>query len=131
QILGGAFDETYEASVNKIGEVHNKLGLEPRWYIGGYNALASDLLEEIALKMPVGRFETQTRAKRASLQKAILRAAMLDMDIAISVYIEAGRRDRIHTLNTIATNFEGAIGGVVSIVASAATELQASAQSLQ
>jgi hypothetical protein len=32
-IMDGRFDETYESSVTKIGEVHNKLGLEPRWYI--------------------------------------------------------------------------------------------------
>ena len=29
-ILDGRFDESYEASVTRIGEVHNKLGLEPR-----------------------------------------------------------------------------------------------------
>lgn len=29
-IMDGRFDDTYEASVTKIGEVHNKLGLEPR-----------------------------------------------------------------------------------------------------
>jgi len=130
-ILDGAFDETYEASVTKIGEVHNTLGLEPRWYIGGYNALTTDLVAAIAMKMPAGRFGSKVQLKKLNLQKAILRAAMLDMDLAISVYIEAGRRDRIETLNKIATDFEGAIGGVVSIVASAATELQASAQSLQ
>ena len=37
-IMQGQFDETYEASVTRIGEVHNKLGLEPRWYIGGATA---------------------------------------------------------------------------------------------
>ena len=29
-ILEGRFDADYEASVTRIGEVHNKLGLEPR-----------------------------------------------------------------------------------------------------
>ena len=46
-IVEGHFDETYEVSVTKIGEVHNKLGLEPRWYIGGYNFLVSRLIEAI------------------------------------------------------------------------------------
>jgi hypothetical protein len=42
--------------VTKIGEVHNKLGLEPRWYIGGYNTLVSGMLSAIAERLPVGKF---------------------------------------------------------------------------
>ena len=56
-IMDGRFDEAYEASVTKIGEVHNKLGLEPRWYIGGYNALVSGLVSAIAQRMPMRRFD--------------------------------------------------------------------------
>jgi methyl-accepting chemotaxis protein len=130
-ILEGRFDESYEASVTKIGEVHNRLGLEPRWYIGGYNALVTDLIEAIAVQLPVGRFDRTAWRRKLKLQQAITRAALLDMDIAISVYLEAGRRDRRTTLDKLASSFESAVGGVVSVVASAATELQASAQSLR
>jgi methyl-accepting chemotaxis protein len=129
-ILDGRFDAAYESSVTAIGEVHNKLGLEPRWYIGGYNVLVSGLLQAVADRLPAGRFERNTAQKRTDLQKAIVKAAMLDMDLAISVYLEAGRRDRRATLERLAEGFEAAIGGVVGVVASAATELQAVAQSL-
>jgi len=127
-IADGRFDETYETSVTKIGEVHNKLGLEPRWYIGGYNFLVSGVVEAIVLSMPTGKFERSTTARKAKLQKAIIKAAMLDMDFAIAVYLEAGKRERHATLERLASDFERAIGAVVSIVSSAATELQASAQ---
>jgi methyl-accepting chemotaxis protein len=130
-ILDGKFDESYEASVNKIGEVHNKLGLEPRWYIGGYNALVTDLMGAVATQMPTGRFDRKSPERRLALSQALVKAALLDMDIAISVYIEAGRRDRRATLDGLASKFDSAIGGVVSVVASAATELQAAAQSLR
>ncbi|MCF2524959.1 globin-coupled sensor protein [Bradyrhizobium sp. G127] len=129
-ILGGEFDGSYEASVTRIGEIHNTLGLEPRWYIGGYNALMGGLVEAIALRLPSPGFLRNTAAVKTALQAAVIKAAMLDMDLAIAVYIEAGRRDRRNTLDSLATNFEQAVGGVVSIVASAATELQASAQSM-
>lgn len=129
-ILEARFDESYEASVTKVGEVHNKLGLEPRWYIGGYNALLTDLIETIANRMPVRRFDRGASQRKLELQQAIVKAALLDMDIAISVYLEAGRRDRQITLDNLANKFESAIGGIVSVVASAATELQASAQGL-
>jgi methyl-accepting chemotaxis protein len=130
-ILDGRFDENYEASVTKIGETHNRLGLEPRWYIGGYNALVSDLVGAVALGLKFGRFDRDAARKRVKVQQAIIRAAMLDMDIAISVYIEAGRRERKSVLEKLAGDFNATIGGVVGIVASAATELEASARSVQ
>lgn len=98
-ILDARFDDTYSASVTKIGEVHNKLGLEPRWYIGGYNALAAGLVHAIATKMPFGRFDSSAKKKRAAFQTAIIKAAMLDMDLAISVYVEGGRRERREMLD--------------------------------
>lgn len=129
-ILDGRFDDTYYASVTKIGQVHNKLGLEPRWYIGGYNALATGLVHAIATKMPFGRFDSGAKKKRALIQTSIIKAAMLDMDLAISVYIEEGRRDRREMLDRLAVDFERTVGGVVAIVASASNELQTSAQIL-
>ena len=129
-IMDGRFDPAYEASVTKIGEVHNKLGLEPRWYIGGYNALVSGLVNAIAAHMPVGRFDRNAIKRKAALQTAVIKAAMLDMDLAIAVYIEAGRRDRRAILEQLAGDFEKTIGSVVNIVASAATELQAAAQTM-
>lgn len=129
-ILDGRFDAVYEASVTKIGEVHNKLGLEPRWYIGGYNALVSGLLSAIAERLPVKKFESKGPRKRAALQQAIIKVAMLDMDLAIAVYIEAGRRDRKETLERLAMDFEKAVGGVVDMVASAATQLESSAKTM-
>ena len=129
-IMDGCFDERYEVSVTKIGEIHNKLGLEPRWYIGGYNALVSGLIEAIGLRMPTSAFDRRAASKRIVLQGAIIKAALLDMDFAIAVYIEAGRRDRKFILEKLATDFEKTIGSVVSIVASAATELQAAAEGM-
>jgi methyl-accepting chemotaxis protein len=130
-IMEGRFDETYEKSVTRIGEVHNRLGLEPRWYIGGYNSLISDLVEAIALRLRHARFDRDAPRKRARLQKAIINAALLDMDLAISVYIEAGRRERHATLAGLAKDFEAAVGGVVNTVAAAATKMQSSAESLR
>ena len=129
-IAEGRFDEAYEISVTKIGEVHNKLGLEPRWYIGGYNFLVAGMVEAIAKSMPTGRFDRAAADKKLKLQKAIIKAAMLDMDFAIAVYLEAGKRDRHATLERLAGDFDKAIGSVVNVVSSAATELQTAAQSM-
>ncbi len=105
-ILEGRFDAAYEASVTRIGEIHNKLGLEPRWYIGGYNALVTGVLGAIEKRMPTSLMDRARTAERRALQAAVTKAAMLDMDLAIAVYIEAGRRDRRETLDRLANDFE-------------------------
>lgn len=98
-IMDGNFDETYEVSIRRIGETHHRIGLDPRWYIGGYNALISGLVRAIADKLAVpaakGVFDRSPPAndERTELQIAVSRAALLDMDLAISVYLDAGRRD--------------------------------------
>jgi methyl-accepting chemotaxis protein len=129
-ILDGAFDADYERSVMRIGEVHNKLGLEPRWYIGGYNVLVAGLLSAVAERHRGGWFRKAANRDVTELQVAISKAAILDMDLAISTYVEAGRRDRHQTLEQLADNFQTAIGGVVEAVAAAATQLQSVAQSV-
>ena len=90
----------------------------------------SGLIDAIAQRMPFGRFDSGAKKKRAVMQTAIIRASMLDMDLAIAVYIEEGRRDRRATLDRLASDFEKTVGGVVKIVASASTELQMAAQKM-
>ncbi|MGU9978570.1 protoglobin domain-containing protein [Phreatobacter sp. HK31-P] len=128
-ILDARFDEAYETSVTRIGEVHNTLGLEPRWYIGGYSALVAGVVAAIgATSRPLqGR---RRREEQDLLRKAVIKAALLDMDIALGVYIEAGKRDRHETLGRIAQEFDTAIGGIVGEVTLTAGELNTAATSL-
>jgi methyl-accepting chemotaxis protein len=62
--------------------------------------------------------------------EAMTKAALLDMDFAISVYLDAGKRDKRDSLEQVASSFEKSIGQVVGAVAAAATELEASAGTL-
>lgn len=43
RLFDGSFDADYMRGVRTIGQIHNKIGLEPRWYIGGYNMVMSEL----------------------------------------------------------------------------------------
>ena len=49
RLFSGQFDEAYIQGVRTIGMVHNRIGLEPRWYIGGY-ALVLSHLTDLAIK---------------------------------------------------------------------------------
>ncbi|MGL5448437.1 MAG: protoglobin domain-containing protein [Rhabdaerophilum sp.] len=129
-ILDARFDDEYAASVTKVGEVHNRLGLEPVWYIGGYNMLVSEMMGAIGKKLPTSWMGRGQEHRKALLQRAIFKAAMLDMDFVIAVYAEAGLRDRRETLDKLANNLNTAVGSVTTSLASAASEMERSIESL-
>src|SRR5260370_26199131 len=83
RLFNGRFDHEYMQGVRTIGLIHNKIGLEPRWYIGGYNYVLSQLT---ALAARTNRWRPH---RLAATLAAINAAVMLDMDLAISVYQEA------------------------------------------
>src|SRR5579883_1848362 len=43
-LFSGRFDDDYVASVRRIGQVHARIGLAPRWYIGAYAFTMEKLL---------------------------------------------------------------------------------------
>ena len=128
RLFSGAFDDDYYASVRTIGEVHARIGLEPRWYIAGYNHVLERL---IRLAAQANRFSPGRTAETAA---AVTTAVMLDMDVAISVYLD-GRaaseaRGRADSLARACDSFIGEASGLVTGIAGASTELQATAESL-
>ncbi len=88
RLFDGAFDADYMRGVRTIGHIHNKIGLEPRWYIGGYNMVLSELSAHA-----VAAYKWHP-AKLAKVLKAVNAAVMIDMDLAISVYQEAMLAER-------------------------------------
>ena len=120
-IASATFDESYVRSVTSVGEAHNRLGLEPRWYIGGYNLVLTGLLRAIEGDGPTGWFASSGRDEKTANIAAITQAALLDMDFAISVYLEAGKREKREAMEQVASTFEASIGQVVETVAAAST----------
>jgi methyl-accepting chemotaxis protein len=152
-VISGKFDDDYIKSVTRIGEAHHRLGMEPRWYIGGYSFILSGLLRAIELEMPEGMFNGKAvRDKKAALQSAVIKAAMLDMDYSISVYIERAEEarraadartvaerkaadervgdEKRSTMQKLAGDFEKAVGDIIATVSSASNELEASARGM-
>ncbi|MHC3128359.1 chemotaxis protein, partial [Brevundimonas sp. GN22] len=88
-IVEGRADTEYAESVRTIGRVHARIGLEPRWYIGGYSVVLAHLTRAIA-ERPRKLFANRKEHDRIT-SKAIAelnQRVMLDMDMAISVYLE-------------------------------------------
>ena len=96
-IAAGRFDADFMAAVTQVGNTHARIGLEPRWYIGGYALVLEHLLGKlIDTHWPKGGL-MGGRSSPAALKAqagAIAKAVMLDMDLAIAVYLEAAEAAR-------------------------------------
>ena len=85
-LAGPKIDDAYVAQRRRIGEVHARLGIEPRWVLGAY-ALYQSLLVPVVLDTA-----TSPEAPRAILQ-ALQRLLFLDASLAIDAYLEGHERD--------------------------------------
>jgi signal transduction histidine kinase len=86
-LAGPEIDAAYFAERRRIGQTHERIGLEPSWYLGAY-ALYLSLLTPLVVE----RFGTDVpRAERAlmALQKLLL----FDASLAMDDYIERRERD--------------------------------------
>jgi methyl-accepting chemotaxis protein len=130
-ITNGTFDDSYVQSVRRIGKIHAKLGLEPRWYIAGYAFIVTGVSKCISTQIVSKGFGGDKMSeKRAEYQEALTKAAMLDMDFAISIYLEEIEIQKRKDMEGLAGAFEQNVLGIVESVAAAATELETTAQTM-
>lgn len=96
-IIEGRTDEEYANSVRTIGRVHARIGLEPRWYIGGYSVILAHLTRAIANR-PRKLFANKKAHDRATAEAIaeLNQRVLLDMDMAISIYLETLAEARNH-----------------------------------
>ncbi len=93
-IASGRFDAQYVDAVTTIGKTHARLGLEPRWYIGGYALIIESILKSV-IESHLKGFLHRNKAKEIGTDvAAVVKAAMVDMDYAISVYLDALQEER-------------------------------------
>lgn len=130
KLFSARFDDDYAQSVRRIGLIHSKIGLEPTWYLGAYSFTLNHLYKH-ATQYYKSRFAmAEAQRKTALLIRAINQCAMLDMDMAISVYLDENKNSYDLKLESLANQFETQIESIVGGVAAAATELEASAGTL-
>jgi methyl-accepting chemotaxis protein len=94
-IADAEFGDTYARAVLAIGNTHARLGLEPRWYIGGYALIAEKLIGAIvAEQWPRFNIGGNGHAAMAASVSSLVKAVLLDMDLAISTYLDALDQER-------------------------------------
>ncbi len=125
-IAAGRFDQDYIDSVRKIGGAHHTRQLDPKWYIAGYALILSQLVR--TLLQSKGKMKRRDEAIQAI--DLLIRAVFIDMDLAISVYLDEGRKEKDRVLADLTEDFEANVGNVVDALASASNELEATAGSM-
>lgn len=94
RIASARFDAEYQENVIAIGRTHAQIGLEPRWYIGGYALILQELFDAV-LRDELSGFLYEKKAATASVKVAsVMKAALIDMDFSISTYLEALAKER-------------------------------------
>ena len=90
-ISSGQFDDSYMRAVTTVGDVHARIGLEPRWYIGGYALVMERLIAKVVeARWPKGVLggRKDGAQKLGAELGALAKATLLDMDLAITVYLD-------------------------------------------
>jgi rsbT co-antagonist protein RsbR len=81
-LFAGRCDLAYVQDRLRVGAVHEKIGMEPRWYLGAYRRYLELLFERITRDHPDAK---EAREGYESLQRLVF----FDMSLAIDTYIAA------------------------------------------
>ena len=112
-ILTGEYGPEYLNGIQRIGLAHHKLNLEPRWYVGGYAIIFQGLIDAVLSRANIG---DETRRELSSSIRALALATMLDMELAISVYIDEGKKERTRMRETLASEFRENVTGTIEML---------------
>lgn len=97
-ISSASFGKDYAQNVGRIGSIHARIGLEPRWYIGGYAVVMDHLIHAIVDQaLPKGGlFDKKSMiAKKLGDQiSSLCKAVLFEMDLTISVYLAEAEKAR-------------------------------------
>lgn len=127
-ILSGCFEDEYVDSVTRIAEVHARIGVEPRWYIGAYAFIMREIVDFV--NQYVDSDVKQFGQFRSAWISAISTLAMLDMDFTISVYLDFGQRHKQEMTKNIANTLNTFISGIVENVDDCSQKINESSEKL-
>ncbi len=113
------FSQTYFDNALRIGQTHHRIGLEPRWYIAGYQFVLDELTAALTR---IYRFRPKTLSRTLI---TVNKAVFLDLDVAISTYQAASEgtileraRKTEHAIDQFRRAFEVIVGDVTDQSAS-------------
>ena len=113
RMFAGGLGPEYYAASKRIGDVHARIGLEPKWYVGGYANILSHVIENVLLS-GMGKLSPRRRAE-ARMLKTFVKVALLDMDLAITRYFEVEEETRNEVITSIGRSLAGLSAGDLTV----------------
>ncbi|WP_052134997.1 protoglobin domain-containing protein [Sphingomonas sp. 37zxx] len=112
-IASGRFDDNFYSSVRRIGSVHARIGLEPRWYIGAYALVLEELMRGASKRFSFWqRLRSWFRLPSATdASIALVKAALLDLELSVSIYFEQGQAERDEAIRKLGDALQGLADG--------------------
>ncbi|MFO0580569.1 MAG: globin-coupled sensor protein [Polyangia bacterium] len=114
ELFDGTYDANYMANRIKVGQTHERIGLGPQWYIGGYSLYLCQLVPIV-----MGAFPGEPERGMEAVQ-SLIRLVCFDISVAIDTYINAMNdreaaqlRSFIDALNGFSSNLAQAAGGIL------------------
>jgi len=123
-LFEGRFDADTIARAVAIGAVHSRVGLQPRYYIGGYRLLLERMVAMLAARH-------RARPELVRDITAVLRASMLDMELALSAYVEQEETGKVQReMLAVSEVLERELSSAVSEISAQAAGLAEGADAL-
>lgn len=125
-LLKMEFNDVYFQHCLAIGRAHQRIGLTPRWYMGGYRYILTqmtNIILENKRKIP-------RRIKIDDIIATVQKVVFLDMDLAVDAYFQAVRAQSEQRITKISEELEERIKGSTDIVASASKQLETAANTM-
>ena len=124
ELFEARFDDSYFASVRRIGLAHVRIGLEPNWYLGAYGYILPMLHRVI--------FNAYRRKPILAMEmiEAVDRAVMLDAEASVTVYLDAARAEYDQKMETVLATFDEQMSTIVEEVAGEATNARSLADKI-
>jgi methyl-accepting chemotaxis protein len=97
RITDGHFDEAYASSARSIGNAHARIGITPSRYIGGYALVLDRLLATLLPDLLSDGASDDNTAKAKEIAAGVgilIKAALLDMDLTTSTYLDSLEEER-------------------------------------
>lgn len=123
-LFAGEVGPGFVESSLAAGAAHARIGLDPRWYIGGYSFFNNKLVTLAT------RVYEDDRDRLERVLHAMGKIIFLDMDLALSSYISGKNVHARDVLKSKSAGLEDGVRDVIESVSSASLELEATAGSL-
>lgn len=131
ELFGGSYDARYLEDRIRVGKTHERIGLEPTWYIGAYSLYMATLLPVVLDAY------AKDKARGIETFRSLMKLICFDMSIAIDTYIaamaerEAAQvRSFVSALTDFASGLNESSSGLLGVTATQTSAAQQQATAI-